>query len=262
MRANFHHGTVVRPSMESSPYGYSEQPPLSYAAPPAARYTYAPGSTPSSLHHADYQTYYVGPDRPRCSCGDRTCDQFSVPDIYPCQSSAAQYYGTHVGPPPGPPAALYPAGRRMVYPGEHFQIIGPPSATHCHHHRYHYPPPSSAAAHFVPAFHADGLGAAPRQTMAPAAGCSEDVTTTTTTTSSTPLTRDVSAAAQMNSVDTASSASNVTQDITDASESSTAPCGTSTTSITAEHDITPTRDTTATNSTQWHAYSSGNIFTG
>jgi len=252
MRAKFRHGTIVGPQMDSSHYAFSELPPSSYAAPPAARYTYGPGSGPSPVHRADYQTYCVGPDRPRCA-------QFSVHDVYdvggrPPQPATAQYYGHHVALPPGP-AAVYP-GHQVVYPGEHFQIIGPPPATHYHHLRHHCPPPSSAATHFVPALYGDHLGAAPRQM----AGCGETVSSTVTT-SSTPMIT----AAQLNNVGTAG---DVTRDNAgDVEPSTSALHDTSTTLVTAEHDITPTRDTNALfsasatiSSTQLHPYYSGNLF--
>lgn len=256
--------------MESSHYGYSELPASSYAAPPtAARYAYLPGSAGAPVHHADYQTYCVAPDRPRCTCGDRACAQFSVYDMggRPPQSSAAQYYGHHVALPPGPPT-VYP-GHQMVYAGEHFPIIGPPPATHYHHHRHHYPSLSSAAAgaHFVPALYGNAPGAAPRQLMAAVAGGGENVSTSVTT-RSTAIIAGESSAAQVKNVDAAVPAGDVSQgDADNGGESSTsARHGISTTSITTEHDITPTRDISAsvstsatTNSSQLHKYSSGEL---
>lgn len=235
--------------MESSHYGYSELPPSSYAVPPAAaRYVYHPGSAAAPVHHADYQTYCVAPERARCNCGDRTCAQFPVYDVggRPTPSSTAQYYGHHVALPPGPPA-VYPR-HQMVYPGEHFPVIGPPPpATHYHHHRHHYPPPSSAAAggHFVPALYGDGLGAAQRQMMVAAAGYSGENVSNSVTTRSMPIITGESSAAQVKNVDTAVPASDVTQDNADDGREppTLASHGTSTTSITTEQDFTPTRDT-------------------
>lgn len=249
MRGNFHHGTVIRPPMD----------PSVYSAPPATPYyTYAAGSGPSPVHHADYQAYYVGPDRSQiifCSCGDRNCARFSVPDMYnvggrPPPSSTAQYYGHHVALPPGPPA-VYP-GHQMVYPGEHYQIIGPPPEAHYLHHRHHYPPPSTGAPHFEPVYHhGNGLGAAPPRHMT-AAAAGESVTVTMTT-SCPPIISGDSVTAQTHNIHTASSAS----DNTDHRE----PLhSTATTLIPAEHDIAPIRVTSSISSTQLHAYSSGNLF--
>jgi len=253
MHAKFHQGTIVRPPIDSSHYSYSELPPSSYAVPPGACYTYVPGSGPSSVHHADYQyqTYCMGPDKARCTCGDRTSSQ----------AATAQYYGHHVPLPPGS-TPIYP-GHQVVYPGEHYQIIGPAPATHYHHHRHHYPPPSSAATHFVPTLHGDSIGAAPRHVMAAPAGCGLRMSSIMTT-CSTPIVTGEPAPAQMNNVVIAASDSSVTRVNADDGEPSTAALPD--TSTTAEHDITPTRDTSAScstsatvDSTQLHAYSSGNL---
>ena len=246
----------------SSRYGYGELAPSSYAVPSAAPYPYGPSSAASSVHHADYQTYRVAPDRPRCSCGDRACAQFPVHDACnvggrPSPSATAQYYGHHVALPPGPPA-VYPA-HQVIYPGEHFQIVGPPPATHYHHHHRHCCPlPSTAGTHFVPALYGDGLDAASRQMTTAPVGCGETV-------SSTPIITGESTAAQViNHVD---ATGEVTRDNADDGEPSTSALhSTSTTSITARHDITVTGASTsassAVNSTLLNVQSSGNLFAG
>jgi len=254
------HGTVVGSPIDSSHlHRYGEIPPSSYAAP------YAYGLVHSSAHHADYQPYYVEVDGPRCTCGDRRCAQYSVHDLYDVANRkhpavTAPYCGHHVGLPPAT-TAVYP-GHQMVYPGEHFQIIRPPLATRYHHHRHGYPPPpppSIAGAHFVP----DGLRATARLMTAALAGCGDYVTSTMAT-SGAPV---VNGDSSMTNIDvTALSASDVIR-CYNVGSSASAVRGTSTTSITAEHDITPTRDISvplssaaAIDNTQLHAYSSGNLF--
>jgi len=243
------HGVVVGSPMDSSHYGFGNLPASSYAAP----HTYV--AAPSSLHHANYHPYYVELDRPRCTCGDRHCVQFSVHD-----------YGRHVALRPGT-AAVYP-GHQMVYPGEHLQIIRPPLAAHYHHHRHGYPPPpSSAGAHFVPALQADGPYAGPRQMMAAPAGCGDHVAVAT---SCAPVVNgNDSLTAPINGDDAAPSPSDITRvSVDDAVEpSASAARGTSTTLITAEHDVTPTRDNSdqfssaaTINTMQLYAHSSGNFF--
>jgi len=247
MRAKFRHGTVVKPPMESSHYGYGELPPSSYAAQPAAHYTYhSGGPTAAPVHHTDYHNYYMAPDRPLCSCGDLACAQLSMYDVG-VQSSTAQYYG-HL-PPRRPP--VYP-GHQLIYPAEHIQIIGPPPpATHYHHHRHHHPPLSTAATQYAPAsLYGDVLGSGPRQVLAVSAGCGETVNSTVT----------VSCKPQ-------STTSDVIRDYTcGGSEESTSALRGTLTASNVEHDITPTRDTSVApsapataNSTQLQAYSSGKL---
>jgi len=246
MHAKSH--VVASPApMDSPHYVYSElppPPPSSYAA-----YAYAPAA--SSIHHADYPPYYVELDRPaRCTCGDRRCTaQYPLHDVYDVGGRQHQYHaGHHVALPPGPP---YPGHHQMVYPAEHFQIVRPQPPGHYLHHRhggYPAPPALSSPAHFVPAPHGDG----PRP-IAPV-GRRDHVTVTTATS------------------DAASSAGDVTRDKIDNVEPPVSALGgTSTTTLnTAEHDITPTRDTGASSSsalaaainttTEHYAYSSGNSF--
>ena len=266
------HATVVSAPTDASHYGYGELPP-----PP---YTY--GAAASSMRHADYQHQpcYVEFDRPRCTCGDRRCAQFvGVHDVYDVGGgrqhpavTAPPYHGHHVALPPGT-TAVYPGHHRMLYPADHFQVIRPSLATHYHHHRHGYPPPpspsSDGGAHYMPALTGDGLYAAgPRlMTAAAAAGYGEHVTSIMATSCAPFVNGDY-----IMKNDGAASSANITRDSMDNVEPSVSTVGgISTTSTAAEHDITPTRDTSAlfasstatTDTTQLYTYSSssGNLFT-
>lgn len=237
VRPKSHHAP---PPLDSPYYGYGDLPPVSYAAPAGARYAYGPAAP--SLYHTDYPSYCVGPDRPRCGCGDHGCAQLSVHGVYDVggrqsQPVSAQYFGHHVALPPGAtPAPVYPGMHQVLYPADHFQIVRPPPpphqpATHFHPYRHHYPPLSSAAAtHRIPV--------PPQQLVA---GCA-DSTCSSVTTSAEPIIAGKSSSAQANNADCtpASTADAHWHNAVD----STAPVDeTSTSLIEHQHDATPTRDT-------------------